>query len=426
MEKILTRKTNIILNKDDEIKEDVIPINETSIISNENKEDVIPINETSIISNEIKEELPPTYETSIILKPIPQASAPPLDEEELIYINDFLNNDNICSLPYINIMNDDIYKKSIELLKTNHNYIEYIKNPSYEQWMIVYRKVYIDNCNKNNFEYIFKKHKSHDLRFCKILITKEPTFFRYFHNNVKTKEICDIVINEMIKNQNNQYDAINYRDLTFIPEEFITEELCETIANPKYYQEKTDASYFLNYIPLKFKTEQHLKKYIKINNYVFDNLCCTDKLEICKYAIDFKPSLFLEIFSFHQNYYELFKYTLKYDNRLIIKIKTVEPDIELYKFTFDVIECHNEKLVNDIKNHIIYKINNSYYHRKEYLNLYSDILNYAVNNNGFFLKYITLEDIKIIGNDNYNKIKKDAIKQTPNANAYVIDTCVIL
>ncbi len=316
-------------------------------------------------------------ESYITLKP----SAPQIDEEEQIYINDFLNNDNILALPFINIITKEIYDKSVELLKENYKFIKHIKNPTYEQWMIVYKKIYsFDGIREFNskieFINIFKVHNSHNHMFCKIFINEYISNIEYINTNAKTKELCDIVLDKIL---NNNYSPCSFL-LQYIPEEFITMEyLKKIIISQKCFY----------HIPSKFKTEEFYKNAIDIDISLL-KLITNQTEELCIYAINKNIDAIQYINQFENPniVYNILKYAIDKDNNSIYLIK---------KYMSGIINC-----------------------KKYYSICYANLLNDAVLKNGLFLQHITEDDIKIIGIDNYNKIKTNAINQTKDAKIYSI------
>ncbi len=222
---------------------------------------------------------------------------------------------------YFSKIENQTNEMCLKILEYSIYNIQHIKNPTFDQWMYIYNKLKKENGILFMKPYL-ELNKNHDYLFCKMLVSVDYRYIKYINNDMKTKELCDIVFKGI-------------KDPTYlhlIPSQFMTTEMYESLLN------KSAGN--IKYIPKELRTFEMYKNLISKNPdnivYIYDVLNVNDRYD----------------------FYILEK-LIEVDNKIILYIKhhlTVEQYIELSK-----IAMRKEKQIRtdindtDIWNYILSK-----------------------------------------------------------------------
>ncbi len=378
---------------------------------------------------------PPSYEASIILKPI-LASAPQLDDNfynEKIFVDDFLNNNNIIVLPFIKNITNEIYEKTNILLKKNYDNIKYINKPTYEQWMMVYKSCKVgdgpsgkvgdghsgkvgdgpsgkvgDEPSGKNFEKYLKLNDNHDYSFCLVLINDNYTFIEFVNDDVKTRELCDIASKHICKNR-------NYKYLVHIPKKYQDVKMLSPIINNNPFDIQ-----FIHHRPyeiwkLAIKTNINSIKFMRVNYESYE--------EFFQSAIEMDPNVITYLNKSHHKYEELCIMALNINPKSLEHIPHENQTLNILETAFKkditTVEYTNKtyntlKMAIDINPNAIKKISYYFLTGKTSQIDYHNLCKLAVKKNGLVLEYITYSK----AND-YSEVVKIALNQNPNAKEFI-------
>ncbi len=376
------------------------PINPDSIPSHENQ----PINliaSAPILDDDnnllIKEE--------DIIYNLNSITSPNCNEQE-IYINDFLKNNNITVLPFIKCITTEISNKTNILLKFNCDNIKYILNPTYEQWMFVYKTIK----DFEKFKKYLKLNDKHNYSFCKILLHDNYKFIEFINKEIISQELCDIAFINIHKNNDYEY-------MDFIPKNFQSQEIQEKMVLKDGINLKYIASSPLDIC--KLAVENNVDAIININPKWFHYT------EVYKIAIEKDPLSIKYIKDNHVDYEELCILAVKKNPHSLEHIRNKLPTITSVAIekNYNVLKYISRSLqiyqhaVEINPNSIIYISNNYCFESSNDWYEYYKLCGIAVKKNGLLLEHVKYFNFSY--KSNYEHIKNLAVLQNHEALMYI-------